>query len=118
MIKKIGKAIWLYYVGMTSEKGGEPSIKRGMAWGLASLVVFVEVATVVGLFMLAYRNPQETIIIDTIEYLSVFYVAADLITVLLALRITSIEKLGTVAGQLKSGLFGGTTITNEKPKED
>lgn len=117
-MKKVASAIWEYYKGMTSEKSGEPSIKRGMSWGLATLTVFVETATIVGLFILAYRNPDETILIDTMKFLAVFYVVANLVTVWLALRITSLEKLGAAATQFRTGLLGGATITNDKPKEE
>lgn len=108
-MKKAIVAVWQYFAAMNSEKDGVPSIKRNVAWGIATLLVFVEVFTLVALYYLIQAHIGQSRLIDVFEYLAMLFVIVNATMILLTLRITSIEKITTLAGTLK-----GTT-KNDQP---
>lgn len=96
---------------MNSEGNGDISIKRNMAWGIATLTVVVQLAGVWITYQLVKGNKTE---VATFTYLIMFLVVCDLLFILLALKITSVEKLGMFAnsiGNLRAGIFGGDKTT-------
>lgn len=112
------KALWQFFKGMNSEPNGEVSIKRNMAWGIATLTVVVELAGVWITYQLVKCKPG----VEAFTYLIMFLVVCDLVFILLALKITSVEKLGVLANsvaKMRAGLFGGDKETPqpEKSKE-
>lgn len=90
-------ALWRYFKDMNSERGGGVSIKRNIAWGIASLVVFVQVFSLIALYYLIIKHGVENDLIGVFKYLCVFYVIVDAVMILLVLQITSVEKLKSLA---------------------
>jgi hypothetical protein len=106
-------AIWAFFKKMNSEPNGEVSIKRNMAWGIATLTVVVEVAGMWITYQLVKCKPEGATIFT---YLIMFLVLANLLFIVLALKITSVEKLGLLANnvaKIRAGILGGGNTTPE-----
>lgn len=102
------KAVWEYFKSMNSENNGKASIKRNIAWGVATLLVFVEVYPLIVL----KHNTNE---MQLYTELCKFYVVADISLIVLTLGIARIADLKETLAQLRGG---NVTITNDKPKEE
>ncbi len=102
-MKKAISILWRYFEAMNSEVDGSPSIKRNIAWGIATLVVFVQVLSLVALYYLIIKHTGQERLVEVFEFLCWFYTIVDVIMILLVLRITSIEKITTLAGVVKGG---------------
>jgi len=104
MIKVIS-AIWEYFKNMNTGTNGKLSINRNMAWGIATVCVFVQVYSLQ--VMPKEIQTEIQLFKDTCE----FYVVTDISFVLLALGITSVEKITELVKKLKGGIGNGSTET-------
>lgn len=123
-IKTAILAIWKHFTGMTSGVNGQPSINRNMAWGITSLLLFVEMYSLI----VFPRTSDSQLKMFCTQ--CIVYVVADISFVLLVLKITSVEKL-TEQAQKVAGIIRGyqpeqpakatvttqveTTIQNNQP---
>lgn len=103
MFRKIVTEVWGYFKGMNSEKDGSVSIKRNMAWGIATLLVFIEGYAVL---KVPHHTERE---IDMYIRMCEFFAVLNLSFVTLALSITTIEKLKELAIAIRPGMMGGGT---------
>ncbi|CAB4126479.1 hypothetical protein UFOVP74_33 [uncultured Caudovirales phage] len=117
--------VWDYFRSMNSEPGTDHvSNKRNMAWGIATLLVFVEAYS---LMHLPYKLDTE---INHYVYLCIVYALIDALFVLLVLGVTSLEKVQSLVQALKGNkvdeetkaLKGGEVVkeslTTEEEKID
>lgn len=108
------RTIWKYFSDMNSESkenGGGVSIKRNMAWGIGTLAFIVELYS---LYRLPCKTKDE---IDSFVYISVVYVCVDLLFVVLALGITTFEKITDLIQRIKGGIITkqqSVTVDNNK----
>lgn len=114
-MRKALHAIWRYFVDMNSENGGGVSIKRNIVWGVATLLVFSEVFPLVALYILILRQPDRDMLITVFQFLCWFFVTVDAVIILLALRITSLEKLNALASTVL-GRGGGDQPNGGRPQ--
>lgn len=112
---RILHALWAYWKSMHSEPAGGISIKRNLATGCYILFAFVQIF---GCVKIAELFPKD--LLDLIKFLAVL----DAVVILLALGITTLEKLGVLAQQLKVADLGAPVAfppvpaTPVKPTED
>jgi len=99
-MKQIRTKIWNYFVDMNSGENNRVSIKRNMAWGLATLTVFIQIYSVMEL-----PKVTDTQITKFIAFCE-FYCTLDISFVVLALGITSVEKLTELSTKIRGGFFG------------
>lgn len=104
------RAVWEYIKGMNSEPNGGISIKRNMAWGIATLAFIVELYS---LYRLPCATKDE---ITFFVHISIVYVITDLLFVCLALSITTFEKITDLVQRIKGGLLPRSQ-GNDKPAE-
>jgi len=105
-------ALWNYFKDMNSERGGGVSIKRNMTWGMATLLVFVEIFTLIVI--------PHTLQPEIVEYILLckFYAALNAVIILLMSGVTTLEKLVSAAQKLKNSVLGGGQSAPEAQKED
>lgn len=113
MIKKIILALWNYITQMNTGTNGKLSINRNMAWGIASLLVFVEIYS---LWRLPIATDNQIALFIKI---CITYAIIDATFVTLALGITSVEKLNELAKTLKGDFFKkeDPKLQDKKPAE-
>ena len=100
------KAIWYYFKDMNSENkenGGGVSIKRNISFVIAALVIVVQLYSLRRLPCDSEKN------MDFFTNICKWYVTVDMLFVLLALGITSVEKLTDLAQKLKFGVISKPT---------
>ena len=103
--------IWFYFVDMNSEKGGGVSIKRNMAWGIATLVVFVQFYSLTKMPLLKMEE------LSLYSNLCKFYVITDIAFILLALGITTLEKMTDLIQRIKGGIIEKVQVTKVEDKK-
>ncbi len=96
-MQKAMKAIWAYFKDMNSEKDGSVSIKRNTAWGIASLMVFVQVFGLIALYYLIIKHDGQETLVTVFKYALTLFTVTDGAMILLILQITSVEKLRSLA---------------------
>jgi hypothetical protein len=105
------RTIWHYFVDMNSEKGGGVSIKRNMAWGIGTLVFIIQLYSLTRLPCVAKDE------IIQFVYICIFYSTSDLIFILLALGITSLEKISDLVQRIKGGIIERVQTTKVEDKK-
>jgi len=131
MLKTALKRIWDYFTSMNSDKAtGEVSIKRNMAWGIATLLVVSELFTdavfACLLFKALQAAPQSgadrfVTILGYFVDVAKFFHTVDAIFVSLCLGITSLEKIQSVIQAWKGDKSAVPIPENEpieQPKEN
>jgi hypothetical protein len=107
-MKEMGMALWRYFKGMNTGTNGQISINRNMAWGIGSLLIFVEVYS---LFVFPRGTDSQLKLFAT---QCIVYVVVNIAFILLVLRITSVEKLTELA-QKAGGIINRNNPSPSSP---
>lgn len=108
IIKRIFFVLWDYFKSMNSEKDGNTvSIKRNMAWGVATATLLIEFYCTYHFVKITYKNNEN---VENFLHFIYFIISVDLIFVVLALRITSLEKINSLVQTVK----GVNVVDKEK----